>query len=167
MSKSYLLKFSGEEYEVTIDSSDSVYKIKLGEHEHHFEILLDKNPIYTFLVDGKEIIDVESNLNKDKCELNLASVPYTIKVLDPLQAAADEMSGSSGGSGTIESPMSGKVIDIKIGEGDEVQSGQVAIIIEAMKMQNEITVPINGKVKAVHVAAGDSVETDQKLIEIE
>ncbi|TZE81573.1 biotin/lipoyl-containing protein [Calorimonas adulescens] len=68
--------------------------------------------------------------------------------------------------GAIASPMPGTILDVKIKEGDEVEKGQVLMILEAMKMENEIIAPSDGKVKAIYVQKGASVNTGDPLVEL-
>jgi acetyl-CoA/propionyl-CoA carboxylase biotin carboxyl carrier protein len=70
-------------------------------------------------------------------------------------------------SGLVTSPMQGTVLDVKVGEGDDVAVGQVICIVEAMKMENEVTAHRAGTVADVAVAAGDPVTTGQSICVIE
>lgn len=69
--------------------------------------------------------------------------------------------------GHVTTSMPGTIVDILINEGDSVNAGDPALVVEAMKMENEIPAPVSGKVKAVNVGKGDSVNPDEALIEIE
>jgi biotin carboxyl carrier protein len=75
--------------------------------------------------------------------------------------------GTSGGSLRIKAPMPGKVTKLAVAEGEEVRRNQTLVIVEAMKMENEIKTSIDGVVKKVHAAAGDLVDAEKVLIEIE
>ena len=66
---------------------------------------------------------------------------------------------------TITSPMPGKILGLSVAEGDEVLHGQVVLVLEAMKMENEISSEIQGKVKAVKVKVGDTVNAGDVLVE--
>ena len=68
---------------------------------------------------------------------------------------------------TVNAPLPGRVIDIKVKVGDQVTSGQEVIILEAMKMENSISSDYTGTVKQILVAEGDNVPTDAPLVEIE
>jgi biotin carboxyl carrier protein len=67
----------------------------------------------------------------------------------------------------VKAPMPGKVTKIAVAAGDEVRKNQTLIIVEAMKMENEIKTSIDGVVAKIHVAAGDLVDAEKILVEIE
>jgi biotin carboxyl carrier protein len=69
-------------------------------------------------------------------------------------------------SGTISSTIPGKIVSIAISEGQQVSEGDVVMILEAMKMQNEIHAPLSGTVSAVNCKPGDSVEANSPLVVI-
>lgn len=69
-------------------------------------------------------------------------------------------------SGTISSTIPGKIVSIAISEGQQVSEGDVVMILEAMKMQNEIHAPLSGIVAAVNCKPGDSVEANSPLVVI-
>lgn len=71
------------------------------------------------------------------------------------------------GAETVEAPMPGTILSINVKEGDMVKSGQVLLILEAMKMENEIVAPRDGKVVAITTTKGASVNTGDKLASIE
>ena len=67
----------------------------------------------------------------------------------------------------VKSPMPGKVTKIAVVEGEEVRKNQTLVIVEAMKMENEIKTAIDGVVTKIHVAVGDLVDSQKPLIEVE
>lgn len=62
--------------------------------------------------------------------------------------------------------MPGVILDIKVKEGDSISEGQAVVILEAMKMENEIVSEFTGTVSAIRVKKGDTVDTDAVLVEI-
>lgn len=68
------------------------------------------------------------------------------------------------GSATVSAPMPGKVLEVKCKAGDAVKAGDVLLILEAMKMQNEIMAPADGTVSDVRVSAGQTVSTGDVMI---
>ena len=81
----------------------------------------------------------------------------------PKAAPAPAAAPSAGGQ-TVEAPMPGKILDIKVKVGDAVSYGQCVIVMEAMKMETEIVAPAAGTVAAINVSTGDSVETGAVLV---
>jgi biotin carboxyl carrier protein len=71
-----------------------------------------------------------------------------------------------GGEGNVKTPMPGRVVRVLVKEGDVVKPGQAVVVVEAMKMENELAAGIAGTVSKVHVAAGSTVEGGAMLVEI-
>lgn len=69
-------------------------------------------------------------------------------------------------SGEVLAPMPGLIVEVTAALGGEVAKGETVIILESMKMQNELKSPIDGFVRAIHAAAGQAVEKNQLLVEI-
>ena len=74
---------------------------------------------------------------------------------------------AAGGTGVVLSQMTGRVIRVDVKPGDEVKEGDVMLVVEAMKMENEIAAPVAGTVKVVSVAAGARVAEGDPLVTIE
>lgn len=83
----------------------------------------------------------------------------------PKAAPAPAPAAISGGE-TINSPMPGTILDIKVNVGDAVSNGTVLVILEAMKMENEIMAPSAGKVLSINVTKGASVNSGDVLVVI-
>ena len=67
----------------------------------------------------------------------------------------------------IHSPMTGLVIEVLVAEGEEVGPGDVVVVIESMKMENEVVCDVNGSVSAVHVKEDQAVSEGDRLVEVE
>ncbi len=140
----------GKDYEVDFEhvTANSVYSLIVNGHSYETHIYEDED-LYNILMRG----DL-----------------YNVKVEDEREKRLKDAAGinSDGASGfTLKSPMPGLVVQVPVSVGDEVASGDVLLILESMKMQNELKTPIDGTVKSVGISEGDSVEQRQILIEIE
>ncbi|MGC9771104.1 Biotin-requiring enzyme [Fervidobacterium changbaicum] len=89
------------------------------------------------------------------------------KVPRPTQSTQEPAASSSGLSAKIISPMSGVILKVLVSEGQKVEYGQKVVILEAMKMENDIVADRAGTVKKIHVKEGDTVDTGQVLVELE
>lgn len=67
----------------------------------------------------------------------------------------------------LSAPMPGTIVDVKVAVGDSVQKDQVGLILEAMKMENEIFIPVAGKITSVNVSKGSAVKTGDILLTVE
>ncbi len=83
-----------------------------------------------------------------------------------LAAALGPKAGASG-DGMVVSPMPGRVLKVLVAEGDTVESGAPLLVVEAMKMENELAASRSGKVRKIHVSPSQSVESGARLVEIE
>ena len=93
----------------------------------------------------------------------VASAPIAAPVATPASAPAAPAASGAEGSVKVAAPMPGKILAVKVNAGQAVKRGDVIMILEAMKMENEITAPEDGTVAGINVAVGDSVESGDTL----
>ncbi len=120
-------------------------------------------------VDGEEF-EVEIELKEGLWEVSVEGKTYSIKSdsVSKVRPRKKKSSGKlAGGSGIVTSAIPGKVVSILVSEGDTVASGDVVIVLEAMKMQNEIKAAVGGLVKKIGCESGERVEANVPLLEIE
>ncbi|MBQ8085873.1 MAG: acetyl-CoA carboxylase biotin carboxyl carrier protein subunit [Lachnospiraceae bacterium] len=93
------------------------------------------------------------------------ATPVAAPVAAPSAPAPATAPAASGAAGSIKvaAPMPGKILAIKANNGQAVKKGEVIMILEAMKMENEITAPEDGTVASINVGVGDSVESGDTL----
>lgn len=83
----------------------------------------------------------------------------------PAPAAAPAAAApAAAGADAVSAPLPGTVVDVKVSVGESVKKGQILLLIEAMKMENEIVAPADGVVKAIHTSKGASVATGAPLV---
>ncbi|MAE28249.1 MAG: biotin/lipoyl-containing protein [Planctomycetota bacterium] len=98
-------------------------------------------------------------------DVKLAGYLYDIQLEDERERAAHAAErAATGGGGPVKSVMPGVVVSLCVEEGQTVEAGQPLLILEAMKMQNEIDAPQAGIVKAVHIVEGQAVAAGEKLL---
>ena len=121
-------------------------------------------------VDGEEFeVDVERD--GEIWKVRVGGREFSIQVDEGVSNEVTRRSTGRGKrrnrSGTISSSIPGKVVSLHAAVGDRVKEGEVLLILEAMKMQNEIQAPIQGTVSEVNCESGDSVEANVPLVIIE
>ena len=98
----------------------------------------------------------------------VAPVQAVAPTLAPAAApAAPAPTGGSAGKEKVDSPMPGKIISLKVNVGQSIKKGDVVVILEAMKMENEIVAPVDGTIASINVSAGQSVEAGDLLVTID
>ena len=95
--------------------------------------------------------------------LAAAPAPKAAPAAAPKAAAAPAAPAPAAGAVAVTAPMPGKILGVKASAGQAVKRGQVLLILEAMKMENEIVAPQDGTVATINVAVGDSVEPGATL----
>ena len=96
------------------------------------------------------------------------SMPAAAPAPAPKAAAKKEAAPKAAVSGgtPVNAPMPGNIFDIKVNVGDKVEANQIVVVLEAMKMENEIVTPIAGTVASINVNKGDSVNSGDVLVTI-
>ena len=95
-----------------------------------------------------------------------AAAPAAAPVAAPAAAPAAPAGGAVAAGTRVDSPLPGNVLDVKVAVGQAVKAGQVLVIIEAMKMENEVAAPCDGVVKQIVAAKGAVVATGDALLVI-
>ena len=101
----------------------------------------------------------------------VAAAPVVAAVAAPVAAAEPApapvaASAATAGATKINAPMPGNINDIKVEAGQAVKTGDVLLVLEAMKMENDIVAPVDGVVAGVHVAKGDMVDTGALMVSL-
>jgi glutaconyl-CoA/methylmalonyl-CoA decarboxylase subunit gamma len=136
------------------------YEVQLKNDEKYGTYILWKNRKYPV-----EIVRSRQN----KYEILFNDISYTFTVETPFSLQRMKVLNSQKGkaeSEVIKSPMPGKIIDVLVREGSTVLRGEPVVILEAMKMQNEIMSPVNGTVVKVNARPNTNVMKDDLLVEI-
>lgn len=120
------------------------------------------------IVDGQEF-EVEVEVENGKWLATVEGRTFEIEIPDsgPVVKKRRTAGGKKKKSGTVSANIPGKIVTIEVSEGQEVTEGQVILILEAMKMQNEIQAPVSGKVVSVNCEEGQSIEANVPLVVIE
>ena len=120
-------------------------------------------------VNGVEY-EVEIRFDDGKCEVSIDGNLYEVEIdQGPRRGRRKKRDSNRGGgasSGLISSAIPGKIVSVLVSEGDKVDSGSVVIVLEAMKMQNEIKAGIDGKVDKIMCKPGERIEANVPLMEI-
>src|SRR5512142_1879690 len=162
------------------------YITSVGDQEYNIEVLdkrhisvngkvmqvdfesISGQPVYSLLIDGKSF-EAFVSPDEDAWQVLLLGRQYPVKVEDArekrLRVAAG---GGAEGSGDfqLKAPMPGLIVTVPVQENQDVEKGQVLLILESMKMQNELRSPRAGKISRIRVKPGETVEQRQVLLTV-
>lgn len=128
---------------------------------------IDDGGSYSLLLDNRSYDVLVERAGESEYRVLINGVLYTVQVVDERAKRLAEAAGAfspTSGEFVLKSPMPGLVVAVPVSEGQRVNKGQVLVILESMKMQNELKSPREGIVSAVKVQAGQSVEQNQVMV---
>jgi biotin carboxyl carrier protein len=168
MKRKFDIKFPGskESKTMTVFSNE---KAEYDGKEFEFDYELLSENVVLMRIEGKNhIVRLESNEETDYDLISNAS-KYKVSCKSELDVIKEKYIGSdkSRFKDKVVSPMPGAVVKINVSEGMEVNSGDVLLVLEAMKMENEIKVSSDCIVKSIHIKEKNSVDKGQLLITLE
>jgi biotin carboxyl carrier protein len=143
---------------------DGKFRIDGKEREVSVEVLEDG--VYSLIVDGQSY-EAAVRQEKKGFVVDIGAHTIPVKLEDPFKAKTAGAKGGVEGEAVIASPMPGRVVGLKMTVGQAVKEGEGVVLVEAMKMENELHSPKDGKIKSILVKVGDAVEGGQDLVVIE
>lgn len=163
----YITTIGEKEYEVEILANNQV-SVDGVVYQVDFQSVSGQ-PVFTMLVDGKSY-EAHIYREEDLWKVLLRGTLFTARVEDEREKRLRAESGSQaaeGGEHILKAPMPGLVVKVPVKEGEKVEQGDVLLILESMKMQNELKAPRAGTVQHIRVSEGDNVEQRETLLGLE
>ncbi len=147
-----------QRYQVTFD----------GEEPMIVDAVLLETDVMSLLVDGRSYeIGLHRSGGHQKSGdrvIDVLGTPHAVRASDPRKKALRMADASA--SGDVSTSMPGRVVRVLVAVDDVVVTGQAVVVVEAMKMENELQATVDGRIQAVHVAAGDTVEANALLVSV-
>ncbi len=162
-------------YITTVDNQEFAIEIV---DEHHIRVgdrlmqvdfeSVSGQPVFSLILDGRSYESFVYQGEED-WDVLLRGRQYQVKVEDEREKRLKAAAGggvAEGGEYHLKAPMPGLVVAILVEEGQPVKKGQVMLILESMKMQNELKSPRDGVMGRIRVKAGESVEQKQAMLSV-
>lgn len=148
------------EFELSRKEAEELDMLNLTENQLH---LLKNQKSLTSKI-------IKSDVVNKTYHIEINSNPYEVNISDEVDVLIKKMGferNESKETNAIHAPMPGLILDLMVKEGDEVKENQALLILEAMKMENEISSPRDAVIKKIHVKKGQAIENKFLIIEFE
>ena len=165
----FIAKLGERSYTVEIEEvGKSLYRVAVDGSEFLVDGKKTGVTSYSLIVDNRSF-EVDVDISEDEYRVLVDGRSYHIDLLDERRMRLGGLQSGIQlqGRQQVSVPMPGRVIAVLVSEGDKVERGQGLVIVEAMKMENEVRCPINGEVKELKVQTGDALEAGAILVVVE
>jgi biotin carboxyl carrier protein len=166
----YIATHQGKTVRVKIlETSPNLFRVNLDDREYHVDYLEPQPNLLSLLIDGRSFeVDVDAVDTSDLFEVVIEGDHFEVEMVEEKKKKlAMKLSRGASGRQDLRSPMAGNVRQVMAQPGDRVKAGQVLLILEAMKMENEIKSPIDGIIGSVTARVGHGVATGDPLCVVE
>lgn len=153
---------------VRVRRNDGGYEITVGDRIYQVDAAPAKAGVYSLLIDGAQH-EVSVRPREEDWTVTGRHGTATVSITDPLTHLAAQTRGAKGGKRhrKVTAYMPGRVVAVLVQEGDAVTAGQGIVVLEAMKMENEIRTEHDGTIAKVFVQPGQAVDSGNPLFELE
>lgn len=162
----FIARRDGAEIPVEVERYGSGYRVKLGETWLVVDVVETGRSLHSLrLEDGTQFAFAhhrEGTLH----HVSLGGANVAVEIVDPLALRRKGSDDSAGAGGILKALMPGRVVRLLVKNGDSVHRGQSLLILEAMKMENDIQSPVDGVVDEIFVNAGDTIEAGGQLLHV-
>jgi biotin carboxyl carrier protein len=164
----YDIVVDGKTHRLELTKGESTWLCKVDGEEIEVDAALTARDVMSVLVGGKAYEVKRERSLQGELHLVIGSARYAVDVQDPRSLRSRRATGGSEtGPRKLTAPMPGKIVRIMVAVGDEVKAGQGIIVMEAMKMQNEMKSPKDGRVQKILTSEGSTVNPGDTLAVIE
>jgi len=159
---------NGHEARVEVEHLGSGIEVRIGDRLYLVDTVATNGAVRSLIIEGRQFEVAVRSREEGRYQISHRGSIEEVEVLDPLTHLARQGSESRSqkGLGKVTAYMPGRVVELLVQEGDEVRVGQGLVVLEAMKMENEIQAERAGTVKKIFVSAGQPVEGGDLLFEL-
>ena len=162
-------RVGGQTAPITVERHHGRYVVEIGGVRHEVDTRTLGPWVLSLLVEGQSHEVAVVRLGDGNYSVDWRGRSFAVELVDPLTHLAESARGEAGKQGkkVVKAYMPGRVVEVRVQPGDRVEAGQPMIVLEAMKMQNEIQAERAGLVSRVFVTAGEAAEGGDPLVEVE
>lgn len=162
----YDIAIDDKHYRLDLNQVDGRWSCRLDGREVEVDAVLARRDVLSLRI-GNKAYEVKCERVGNDTHIWVGSMRYGAEVRDPRSLRGRARSADEHGPKKLTAPMPGKVVRILVAQGDEVEAGAGVLVVEAMKMQNEVKSPKKGTIQKIQVQEGAAVNAGDVLAIVE
>jgi biotin carboxyl carrier protein len=155
-----------EQLDVEVTRHGTGYRVRIGDRWMEADFVSVGRFVRSLRLDDGTQFSLIHHREGTMHEISIGGSIATIEIIDPLAARRKRTEDAAGTGGLLRALMPGRVVRLLVEPGEEVRKGAGILVLEAMKMENEIQAPADGIVDQIFVSAGQTVESGADLVHI-
>jgi 3-methylcrotonyl-CoA carboxylase alpha subunit len=162
----FIGRYDGNDLPIEVERLGTGYRVKIGDRWIVAD-LVDAGPAVRSLrlEDGTQF-SLLHHREGNEHQITIGASKVTVEIVDPLAVKRKRRDDESGSGGVVKALMPGRIVRVLVAKGDAVRKGTPLLILEAMKMENEIQAPADGVIDELFVTAGQTVEAGADLVHV-
>ena len=162
----FIARRAGAELPVEVERYGSGYRVKLGEKSIVVDVVETGRFLRSLRLEDGTQFAFAHHREGTMHHITLGGANIAVEIVDPLALRRKGADDEAGAGGILKALMPGRVVRLMVKTGDVVRRGQSLLILEAMKMENDIQSPVDGVVDEIFINAGDTIEAGGQLLHV-
>ena len=162
----FIAREGGRELHVEVTRHGSGYRVCIGDKCMEADLVRAGAFVRSLRLEDGTQLSLIHHASGNTHEITLGETTVRVEIVDPLAARRRRRDDEIAGDGTVKALMPGRVVRVLVAKGESVRKGAGLLILEAMKMENEIVSPTDGTVDELFVEPGQTVEAGAELLHI-
>ncbi|HEV7919452.1 MAG TPA: biotin/lipoyl-containing protein [Thermoanaerobaculia bacterium] len=162
----FVARHDGVDYQVDVERHGSGYRVCIDDRCMMADMIEAGPYVRSLRLEDGTQISLLHHRDGNVHEISMMNAAVKLELIDPLALRRKSREDESGAGGTIKALMPGRIVRILVNKGDAVRKGTGLLILEAMKMENEIAATADGVVEEIFVTLGQTVEAGGDLIHV-
>ncbi len=161
-----IARHGDRDVEVEVERHGAGYRVRVGDKSYVADLVDTGRYVRSLRLENGSQFALVDHREGNVHEITLSGSAIRVEVIDPLALRRKRREDEIGGGGLVKALMPGRVVRLLVNKGDSVRKGAGLLILEAMKMENEIQATVDGTVDEILVEAGQAVEGGADLVRI-
>lgn len=159
----FVARHGTEEIPIEVERQGNAYRVRLGDRWLVADLVNAGPYVRSLRLEDGTQLSIVHNREANMHQISLPDSTIHVEITDPLSLKRKRREDEVGGGGIIRALMPGRIVRVSVKKGDSVRKGASLLVLEAMKMENDIQAPADGIVDELFVEAGQTVESGAEL----